>query len=102
MRAVLPLDLEVTGDEATLIRPGTNIVVKKPLDANEVCNLWRGIAWRKSSLEAKAAADQAGGGRRVLHEAVVEALLAGGRGRKRKKQSSSNPSGSSGTSSLAG
>uniref|UniRef100_K3YMR4 Uncharacterized protein n=1 Tax=Setaria italica TaxID=4555 RepID=K3YMR4_SETIT len=92
----LPLDHKAIGDEATLLRPGTN-TIKKPLDANDVCDLWRGIAWRKCSLEAKA--DLAGGlinRRRVLPAAVVEALLAGGRGRKRKN--SSNPGGSSGTS----
>ncbi|CAL4999203.1 unnamed protein product [Urochloa decumbens] len=61
-----------------VVRSGTYIL-RQPLDTDDVCDLWRAIACRKFSLDAKA--------------------YQAGRGRKRKSRS--NPGGSSGTS-LAG
>ncbi|CAL5005867.1 unnamed protein product [Urochloa decumbens] len=80
----LPLNHKAAGNEVnqllrTLVRSGTYIL-RQPLDTNDVCDLWRAIACRKLSLDAKA--KQAG------------------RGRKRKSRS--NPDGSSSGTSLAG
>jgi hypothetical protein len=68
-----------TGDEADellcTLRDST-YVLRSPLQANDVCDLWMVIAWRKCYLEKKAKG--ADDGRRVVPAAAVQAFMAGG------------------------
>lgn len=95
-------------------------IINKPLDAGQVCDLWKDIAWRMCFLEAKAnqagrnrvavpagGGEEAGGGSAMAEEREDEERIhfkvvkTGGGSRKRKSTAAGNPGGSSGTS-LAG
>ncbi|KAF8646697.1 hypothetical protein HU200_065698 [Digitaria exilis] len=115
MGTVLPLDHKATGGEADeLLRTlmSATCIIKKPLDASQVCNLWRDIAWRMCCLGAKAnqagrsrVVPAAGGeargpamvGEREDEERVHFRVVNTGGSRKRKS-TAGNPGGSSGTS----
>lgn len=75
----MPRDHVATGDEADeLLRTlrDSTYVLRSPLQASDVGDLWTVVAWRKCYLEnkAKKAADR----RRRVVPAAVQAFLAGG------------------------